>query len=114
MGKEITVCSDCETPLVFTFCFAGAEYYCLNCGNATGMMGGGDRVKSTPELRAKAKVVKDLWKAIYKSFLPRSSYRKRNCKKCTGTNHYDHLSKQEILRNKFATKALEALEGSLS
>ena len=114
MSKEITICSNCETPLIFTFCFAGAEYYCMGCGNTSGMLGGGDRVKLTPELRAKAKVVNDLWKAIYKSLLPRSSFGKRNCKKCTGTNHYDHLTNQEKLRNKYATKALEALEGELA
>lgn len=113
MSKEIIVCRGCGTPLVFTFAFAYSEYYCMGCGGTTGMMGGGERVEATPELKARQVVIDDLWKAIYKSFLTRSNYGKKNCKKCTGTNHRDHLSKQETLRDKTATKALNALKGKV-
>ncbi len=51
--EEIRICRDhqeYETPLLWTFAFNGAEYWCPYCGANLGMMGAGIRVKATPEL----------------------------------------------------------------
>ena len=55
MKKEtIKICS-ChqdkeETPLIYTFAFCGAEYWCPSCGATYGMLGAGDNVEMTFEL----------------------------------------------------------------
>ncbi len=38
-------------PLISTFAFNGAEYWCPYCGYTGGMMGAGEHVDETPELR---------------------------------------------------------------
>lgn len=52
--KQIKVCSyhqDQEvTPLIWTFAFIGAEYWCPFCGANMGMLGAGENVDATPEL----------------------------------------------------------------
>ena len=50
--KKITICEShfkYEVPLISTFAFSGAEYWCPFCGQASGMFGG-KTVESTPEL----------------------------------------------------------------
>ena len=39
-----------EVPLIFTFAFIGAEYWCPYCGNSSSMFGAGGEVEETPEL----------------------------------------------------------------
>lgn len=39
-----------ETPLLWTFAFPGAEFWCPHCGYRHGMFGAGKIVDSTPEL----------------------------------------------------------------
>lgn len=52
--SEIRICSyhqDKErTPLIWTFAFNGAEYWCPACGANYGMLGAGESVKSTKKL----------------------------------------------------------------
>ena len=43
-GKE-------ETPLIWTFAFNGAEYWCPACGMNEGMLGAGINIPSTKVLR---------------------------------------------------------------
>ncbi len=52
MVEEIRICRDhdYEVPLIWTFAFNGAEYWCPYCGVNLGMMGAGIRVKATEEL----------------------------------------------------------------
>jgi hypothetical protein len=53
--KTIKICSqhqDYQVPLIWTFAFIGAEYWCPHCGNTSGMMGAGESVPITPELVA--------------------------------------------------------------
>lgn len=106
---KINVCS-CGSPLVFTFAFAYKEYLCLECGNTYGMMGVRS-VEATPELKHKKKLYEKLWNIIYGvgGFFPRSPYTKIKCKKCTADNHFNHVSKTEILKNKIATDIFEKL-----
>jgi len=45
---EITICSNHQeypTPLIWTFAFNGAEYWCPACGCHEGMLGAGTDVK---------------------------------------------------------------------
>lgn len=54
----VKICSNHEerpTPLVWTFAFRGAEYWCPYCGRTEGMLGAGESVPATPELIATGK-----------------------------------------------------------
>lgn len=59
MKKTIKICYNHQdkeqTPLIWTFAFPGAEYWCPYCGNQTGMLGGGDDVGYTKELSERLK-----------------------------------------------------------
>lgn len=52
---EIKICSRHqdkeETPLIWTFAFNGAEYWCPACGCNEGMMGAGDNIAWTKILQ---------------------------------------------------------------
>lgn len=52
MAKEIKVCPghNFEVPLISTFAFNGAEYWCPYCGHTTGIMGDFEEVTETEEL----------------------------------------------------------------
>lgn len=54
MSKNIEICPnhrvERETPLIWTFRFPGAEYWCPHCGALYDMFGGGHAAKITPEL----------------------------------------------------------------
>lgn len=50
---EIKVCGcddDHQVPLIWTFAFRGAEYWCPFCGSAMGMFGAGEDVPITKQL----------------------------------------------------------------
>ena len=115
MANKINTCRSCNIPIVWTFAFPGAEYFCLKCHGNTGMMGGVLSVKSTPELRAHKRVIEALWKTIYKFYLPQCNYGKGNCKKCKekSLSHREHLTKQEVLCDEYISKVLQALKGKL-
>ena len=55
--KEIKICSNHteQIPLIWTFAFPGAEYWCPYCGFTGGMFGSGENVPETPALLQKAK-----------------------------------------------------------
>ena len=115
MKKEITICENCGTPLIWTFRWDYKEMYCLNCG-ANGDMFMGKKVEITPELKLKYRVVNKVWKSFYgknRPLLPMSSgYRKNNCKKCQGgESHSNHLSKKEIRESKVVEKILNRVKG---
>jgi len=98
--------------MIFTFAFAYKEYFCLNCHGKGEFLGGAVYVEETPELKAAFKVAYDVWKAIYKHFLPRSQFGKSGCKKCkTSRDHREHLTQSEIMRDKYATGILENTKG---
>lgn len=55
---QTTICPEHqnrETPLITTFAFPGAEYWCPHCGYICGMFDGAPKVPTTPELEATAK-----------------------------------------------------------
>ena len=111
MNREIKVCSNCEIPLIWTFHFPGAEYFCINCGYLSGMLGAGENVDETPELKNQLKHLKRLWKIICKYSLPKSQFGRVGCKKCTGANHWQHITKRERLQNKIADNIIKEFYG---
>jgi hypothetical protein len=67
--NEIKICSnhqEYKVPLIWTFAFIGAEYWCPYCGYTSGMFGAGVNVKSTLPLRRKLKK----YEALSNKFLP--------------------------------------------
>lgn len=53
---DIRICSnhqEYQVPLIWTFSFPGAEYWCPYCGYTAGMFGAGERVARTPELEGR-------------------------------------------------------------
>jgi len=67
--REIKICSRHrdkeETPLIWTFAFNGAEYWCPYCGVNEGMLGAGENVEWTQELQDRH----DKYKKESKNFL---------------------------------------------
>jgi hypothetical protein len=65
--KEIKICTrhDKQVPLIWTFAFPGAEYWCPYCGASEGMLGAGENVSVTPEL----KQAKKDWEKKSKKYL---------------------------------------------
>lgn len=64
-NTTIKICSnhsDYPVPLLWTFAFIGAEYWCPHCGYTGGMLGSGERVEPTPELLATQTAFKKLSK----------------------------------------------------
>jgi hypothetical protein len=57
--ESIKVCTSHQdelvTPLIWTFAFSGAEYWCPYCGKNGGMFGAGEEVESTAKLRNRLK-----------------------------------------------------------
>jgi len=77
------------------------------------MMGAGECVDLTPELKAQNKVILRVWNALRCNLIVRGDFGRSNCKKCTGSfTHRNHLSKSEIRKNKLATSMLKKLIGA--
>lgn len=47
-ARDVRVCGRDREPLVFTFEFPGAEWYCVTCGGTEDLFG--NRVANTPEI----------------------------------------------------------------
>ena len=65
MEKEIKICykhQNYQTPLIWTFAFRGAEYWCPYCGFTGGMLGSGIMVNETPKLIKRKKGYEELHK----------------------------------------------------
>lgn len=62
---KICACHERQVPLLWTFKFTGAEYWCPACGYTGGMFGAGENVPATEHLK------KELieWKAKSEDFL---------------------------------------------
>ena len=115
IATTIRVCDNCETPLIWTFAFPYCERFCLNCGAKGGMLGTGDDVPITKELRFKKRLVDAIWKVIYgkKGLLPTGQFGRSGCKKDNGScgNHQDHLTSSEKEWNEIAIKYLKQVQG---
>jgi hypothetical protein len=110
--KQITICSNCKIPLIWTFKWAYNEWFCINCGGHWGMMGR-DSTELTPELKVQDKVIQRLWKVISFNLVVRGAYGRDDCKKCNGGfTHHTHLSLSEKRKDKLATSMLKKLKGA--
>lgn len=69
--KRISICKKCGEPLMFTFMFDGAEYYCLKCHDSYGYCDS-ETVELTQELECKLKLYKKIFKAIAKDIIKRT------------------------------------------
>lgn len=106
--QRIAVCK-CENPMVFTFAFLGAEYYCLDCGRTSGFFT--DRVEATPELIKKLKSDTQKFKRIMKDHIPYGCWF-TDCKLCEKHKeyHYHHATDKQKEASKKALEKLEALK----
>lgn len=89
---KIAMC--CQTPLIRTFAFRGAEWFCRECKSSYPLMNV-ERVDSTPELD-RMKEENSSWLATAKKgFIPGGS-RRQGCDKCRdGEFHIEHATDQE-------------------
>lgn len=80
--KPIACCPADGAPLIWTFAFAGKEWYCLECGRAYPMFGHARREDPTPELQERLAALTAEWDehAGTKLITPRA-YRD-GCAKC--------------------------------
>ena len=111
--ERITICPHCQTPMIWTFKWAGCEWFCLNCGDAMGMCSG-DITEVTPELKLKKKVVDKIWKILSNKILPNCPFKKNKCKKCweNGVNsHWEHITKREKRQSKEAERIIDKFKG---
>ena len=110
--KKIKVCYNCGFPLLWTFLYDDAEYYCLRCGSCTGMLGGSKDVEETKELRAQYIVAEKVFEALKPFLIGVGCYKKDKCKKCKeGKDEYhtQHLTELEKEKNKIADEMLKDL-----
>jgi len=108
--KEIMVCNDHEAPLIWTFMFTGAEYFCMAGNHAGGMLGTGHRVPLTPELKEQYSLYKRRWGQLRRHIVV-SRFWLKGCDRCAdgkGSAHIDHLTDEEKRRSKMALAKLEA------
>lgn len=112
MGKEIMVCNSCEQPLIWTFAFPYAEWFCMNEYNWGGMLGFGHRVEATPELKAQLTLFRRRWGQIRKH-LVMGRFKRRDCIKCekSSEDHNDHLTDEEIRKSEWAVNKLKQYAG---
>lgn len=102
-ADTISVCPDClrskgkSIPLIWTFAFNGAEYFCIECGGAFGCFEAAS-IEGTPGLERLAKEYEDHHKPKLSAVTWRVCWLKR-CKKCKGGTpgnyHAKHLTKKE-------------------
>ena len=76
----IRVCDNCGKPIIWTFAFPGAEWYCPSCGAQSDMFYGED-VKATPKLIKLRKSLAIRFGQI-RHYLYMGGERKEGCKKC--------------------------------
>ena len=104
MSKDIVVC--CDTPMVWTFAFPGAEWFCRICKGVLPMFNA-ERVKATPELE-EAKAANAMWfSEVSKDWIPETAFFS-DCHKCEKDHehHIDHATDEEKAASVIAHLAL--------
>ena len=105
LRADVAVCPNCSAPLVATFAFSFAEWYCLDCGNKVGWWME-DRADATPERLAQADAYKQEW-LNYAPHLLTGGTMLADCPKCSGSEpHIRHASSEEKERNENALQEL--------
>lgn len=95
MEDEIRICSSHrdkeETPLIFTFAFDGAEYWCPYCGANYGIFGAGDMVKNSKKIENRH----EKYKKLSKRYLSSKSMMICSCRLINGKERtFDSLPPQ--------------------
>jgi hypothetical protein len=101
---RISCCPNCGTPLIFTFAFSYAEYYCLRCGGKFGMFDVGAK-DATPELAARLEELQAEWDEHASGKLLSGGVMLRACETCTTTGkpHLGHATAEEKAEHETAT-----------
>ncbi len=113
MKKEMAVCPDDGFPLVGTFMVMGAEYYCLKCRGAYGMLYE-DHAKETPA-RLKKKEEAEKVVRFLSGSINTGGGKLQNCKKCFPDKgegeryHVSHLTDEEKTAEEAAELILKML-----
>lgn len=110
MSEFVTLCPRCEAPLIFTFVFSHKELYCLECGYAAGLFGGGVRVDATVELVARLEALTAEFGEIAESLITPFS-RRRDCERCesgSAGDHHEHATDEEKTADREARERLVA------
>lgn len=106
MAKEIFVCNEHETPLIWTFAFPYAEYFCMAGNHAMGMLGAGHKVPATPELLKLQALYNRRWGQLRKHIVVSKFWRK-DCPQCVGDeSHNYHMTDAEQRRSDMALARL--------
>ena len=106
MQKEtIELKIHCGTPMIWTFKFSGAEYYCVRCGETQGMFGSAPTIPWTTNLGKEQGINKEVFDRISAACIARGS-RRKDCKKCDGQYHHEHASNAALKKSDAAYKLL--------
>lgn len=103
-GSGIAMC--CDKPMIWTFIFPGAEWFCSECKSSVGMMNA-TSVDETPELAAEKDRITKLFRAVAKDYIPPRSGRV-GCKKCEIDRdyHVNHATDEELKKSEIAHKRI--------
>lgn len=105
--KKIAICS-CGAPLIYTFMFSGAEYFCIECGSKYGMFDT-ESTEVTPALKKRSTANKAKWSAISADLLT-GGVMFRSCTKCDkGDSHLSHATPEEVKKHEKALKKLREI-----
>ena len=113
--KTIELCPNCKKPLVWTFMYAGNEWYCLNCKNSYPMFCDSISIEENDEdfkyYELQQRIYKNIFKVIEKDLVPKRCYRNK-CKKCESRQeyHYQHLTDLEKLKDRVARETLKTIK----
>jgi len=103
----IDICPTCETPLISTMAFMGAEKYCTGCGESSDIFGGRE-VPLTKALETQHKSLKGKFDKIYADMVPPGCFFGK-CEKCQSKDEYHrtHMTDEERAKDKAAREALQ-------
>lgn len=108
MAKEIMVCNQHETPLIWTFTFPYSEYFCMYGNHSGGMLGTGHKVELTPKLKKLKTLYNRRWGQL-KKYIVVGRFFRGDCPKCANfkEEHNYHLTDDEKRRSVMALAKLE-------
>lgn len=100
----------CGTPLVATFVFSGAEYYCVRCGSTYGMFDVPRKIE-TPALREERGRNIEAFDSVAKGAIARNSLH-HDCEKCNAPGkpdgyHHQHATSEQAAASEEAYAALK-------
>ena len=111
--KRVQVCPECGLTVVWTFMFAGAEWYCPVCEWAGGMFYA-VQAPATAELIGLQKRITARFHRAQNKVLPTTAYR-RDCDKCDsgrGEYHCRHADADELRADEVGRRWLKNMVGA--